>query len=165
MSKVMQNASKMMCTRVTKHYENPAAGERVCNRFARMADEMVSRLDRRPCFFYDPDVRLGGPNPEEGSEYVRWWGEKKDGKYRALRMAPRLRRDAEDDEEDDYDEDDYYGIVNGCDDIDPDADEDLAQFCDTDFDYVTVEVPCEGAECLTRGKVHSKLKTAINHIL
>ena len=151
MSRVMQNASKMMCTRVTKYYEKPRAGERVCTRFARMADEMVSRIDNRKCFFYDPDVKLGSPNPEERSEYTRWWGDKgKDGQYRALR----IRRDGVDDEDsDDFDDDDYYGIVNGCDDIDPDADEDFAQFCDTDFDYETVDVPCEGAECLTRGKV------------
>ena len=160
MSRVMQNASKMMCSKVTKHYDNPNAGRRTCKRFGDMSDEFVGRMDRKSCFFYDPEIKLGGPNPEEGSEYERWWGKpNKDGQYRALRMAPRTRRDDDEDEFDENDEDDMFGIVNGCDDIDPEADPMLTQFCDTEFDYVTelVDVPCEGSECLTRGKV------AINH--
>ena len=159
MSRVMQNASKMMCTRVTKHYENKKAGQRTCSRFTAMADEFVGRMDRKKCFFYDPAVKLGGPNPAEGSEYERWWGKpNKDGEYRALRMVPRTRRDADDEDEDVFDEndeDDMFGIVNGCDDLDENDDPALRQFCDTDYDYETVlvDVPCEGAECLTRGKV------------
>ena len=161
MSRVMQNASKMMCTKVTKNYEKAPAGQRVCKRFAGMAQEMVGRMDRKKCFYYNPDVKLGGPNPEEGSEFVRWWGNKgKDGQYRSLRMMPRVRRDEDEDESEDYDGDDYYGIVTGCDDIDPDADGDLAEFCDTEYDYQTVlvDVPCEGSECLTRGKRVKKQK-------
>lgn len=158
-SKVLSNANKMFCMKVAKQFKNKAAGERTCSRFTNMATDFNGRLERRRCTYYNPLVKGGGPNPDPQSVGARWI--EGDGTRSGYWRPYRNRRDAADGSGDDDDYDyynDYYGVINGCEELPEDSD--MGSFCDTEYEYEweTVDVPCEGNECLLRKKSKKKKK-------
>jgi len=162
-SKVLSNANKMFCMKVAKHFTNEAVGERTCARFTTMATVFNQRLENKKCTYYNPLVQKGGPNPDPESVGAKWI--EGDGTRAGHWRKHRNRRDAEGSADDDYNYDnDYYGIVNGCEDLEEGST--MADFCDTEYEtyYETVEVPCEGEECFLRKRNKKNKKVRVKKV-
>lgn len=150
----------MFCLKVAKNIAgNQQKGERICGRFTNLIKSLNGRFERKSCIYHNPEVKNGGPNPDPESVGARWV-EKSDGRsfWKPLPMERRKRRD-EENESEDYD-DDYYGLVDGCEDFPEGSVE--AEWCDPDYDTVVVyeddDTPCEGAECNMRRRNKKKKK-------
>merc|ERR1719197_323465 len=112
----------MYCLKVAKNIAEPSAnsqkGERHCRRFTNLVKSLDDRFGRRQCIYHNPLIKNGGPNPDPESVGARWV-ERPSGKsfWKKLKMDRKRRDEDEDEEADDEDYDEYYGLVNGCEDF------------------------------------------------
>jgi len=156
-AKVLSAASKIFCLKVAKNVAgNQKKGERICARYTNLIGSLDDRFNRRSCIYHNPLIKNGGPNPDPQSVGARWV-EKENGKS-FWKKLPMDRRRRDEDESEEYD--DYYGLVDGCEDF-PEGSV-AAEWCDPDHDTVVVyeddDTPCEGAECNMRRKNKKKKK-------
>lgn len=121
----LQSINKFMCSWLDDNVGGTKA-DRMCSRFSKQISQYDSAFDRETCAFYDPDVKNGGPNPDQSMKGLR--APKNPNSKREF-VERRLRRDADDEEEA---SDDHLEECDGT-----ETNEDLIKFCENETRSVT----------------------------